>query len=548
MIPRRQARLFSIGISALFFRRYSYGIPHASAASSGVTSLTLSSVTNHEQRNKVHLEKGGMAVTPWTLRAKFAVLFLAFPIVASADWTSMSFGTTTGSSMRCTNAFSGYWGYTTLPLTRISSTGPDGSPSTAIRALGVSPYSISNGGRPNICVQFDAPNPGSYSAWVDARYGYNGEYIATVYVTGTYDPPAGWVNPKYMILGVLYAPPGNRSSVSYNNNTVVGSTTSVSDSFQNAANVTLTMSSDINIFGFGVSETSTASYGYTQQSENSSSVAINQTNSKITGLAGFSDPNYGVNHDYDQIVVWLNPILKFRAGTNRIHWTGFAWDLNDPAHPDMDVIHVPVGCLNGHFSAPHAMAPTCQAIISGPLARTWAQTNVDGSGPGLTGTAPCIPGSGTDLCNLLAADPFSDPTYALTPAPPDYLTSADGRFTACHNSLCQQTIAYQPYITNSYSEGYSTTATQGQSAIRTYSVGWSLDRGLKFSVFDYNFTGNLKYSQTLTWRHQFSKSTNNSNAQVSQFSIIGPDPGYAGPMQFVVYQDNLYGTFVFNAQ
>ncbi len=30
---------------------------------------------------------------------------------------------------------------------------------------------------------------------------------------------------------------------------------------------------------------------------------------------------------------------------------------------------------------------------------------------------------------------------------------------------------------------------------------------------------------------------------------IGPDPGYSGPMQFVVYhQDNLYGTFMFNAQ
>ena len=76
--------------------------------------------------------------------------------------------------MKCTNAFSRYWGSSTLSLTRFSATAPDGSPSPAIKGLNA-PYSVSYGSRPTICVQFDAPNPRSYSAWVDPRYGYNGE-------------------------------------------------------------------------------------------------------------------------------------------------------------------------------------------------------------------------------------------------------------------------------------------------------------------------------------------------------------------------------------
>jgi hypothetical protein len=402
---------------------------------------------------------------------------------------------------------------------------------------------------PTICVQFDAPNPGSYTAWVDAYYGYSNEYIATVYVNATYDPPRGWVNPKFMVLGVLYAPPGNRSSVSYSNNTVVGSSTSVADSFANATNMTITMTNDIKILGFTASATTTASTSYTQENENSSSVSVSQTTTRTSTLAGFTDPATGLNHNYDLIVVWLNPILKFSAGTTRIHWEGYGYDMNDPVYPaDMDIVHVPVGCLNGAFQPPHAMSPTCDALINGPLQRTWAQPNEDGSSPGLTGVVPCVIGSGTDLCSLLESDPFGVPGFAITPPSPGSYTTSDGRFTACHNAQCHSTFNFQPYFTDSYSQSYSTTNTESQTSTRTFSVGFSVDRGLKFTAFHYKFQGNLKIADTLTWRHRFNRQTSQGNTSAAQFSLVGPEPGYSGPSQFIIYQDNLYGTFVFNAQ
>src|SRR5438874_3793883 len=41
----------------------------------------------------------------------------------------------------------------------------------------------------------------------------------------------GYINPKYVILGVTYAPPGPQSFVDYSNSTLLGSTVSISSSF-----------------------------------------------------------------------------------------------------------------------------------------------------------------------------------------------------------------------------------------------------------------------------------------------------------------------------
>src|SRR4051794_37111711 len=42
---------------------------------------------------------------------------------------------------------------------------------------------------------------------------------------------AGLINPKYIIVGVTYAPPGPQSNVSYADSTMVGTTTNLSSSY-----------------------------------------------------------------------------------------------------------------------------------------------------------------------------------------------------------------------------------------------------------------------------------------------------------------------------
>ena len=377
--------------------------------------------------------------------------------------------------------------------------------------------------------------------------------------SGVYTPgTTGSINPKYKIVGVQYAPPGSMSNVTYGDNTVVGSSTSVASSFSTQVASSISITGGVNIFGLlNGQQTTTYSSSYSQEEDSSSSIAVTQTTSASTGLSGYSDPVNGVNHDYDYIFLWLNPVAQFVLFPNQVVWTGYGYDLADTeAYPDIDVEGVQLGCLNGDFyqqyiNGTNTNWTTCEAIFNAPLSRSWAASNVDGSSPALTPTlANSSPPydfcqqTGTDLYNVCQADPFSNSNYVTQNFPPPLgsYTTTDGRFTACHSTGCNTTIDYEPNLTFMYAQGYSTTLTQSQGYKDTYQLGYSTETKGGFLT---SFQLDLKNSVTFTWVDQFSQGTNNSTGQSASFKIVGPAEGYSGPTQFVVYQDNLYGTFVF---
>jgi hypothetical protein len=366
----------------------------------------------------------------------------------------------------------------------------------------------------------------------------------------------------------MYAPPGSKSSVTYADNSVVGTSSSVVDSFSNSVEDSISITTGLSIFGFSTKLTSNSSNTYTQEAESSDTIAVSQTTSYSNGISGYSDPANGINHDYDYIFVWLNPVASFTYwalsnGTNQMVWGGFGYDLNDTAaYPDMDRVGVQLGCLNGDFYAQYAPPTntnwaTCEDVFNTNFNRSWALSNTDGSSPALTPTlANSSPPynfcqqQGTDLYNICQADPYSNPKYQLT-FPSGSTTTTDGRFTACSGSGCDATIDYEPNVNTTYSQGYSTTTTQGQEGKDTYSESYSIES--QFSINDQwgkNFSGNfsdsLTVSHAFTWSEQFNSSTNSSHGQTASFSIAGPAEGYGGPTEFVVYQDNLYAAFMFS--
>jgi hypothetical protein len=395
--------------------------------------------------------------------------------------------------------------------------------------------------------------------------------------SGSITGEGGYVNPKYKIVGVMYAPPGSKSTVTYADNSVVGSSTSVTSTFSSSDTLTISLSGGISIFGFTDKVTTTSSDSYTQQESSSSTVAISQTTSSSTGLSGYSDPVNGLNHDYDYIFLWLNPIAIFAIyplqSPTLVEWTGYGYDLNDtPAYPDMDVIGVQLGCLNGDFysqyeSGSNTNWATCLDVFNYNNAnghdngfwRGWALNNADGSIPALTPTlanssAPydfcSTTYEGTDLYNICQADPFGANLNYTVQFNSGSTTTTDGRFTACSNSGCSATIEYEPDVNKTYSQGYSATVTSSETAKDTYSESFSIEGQLGYSAsgcknYCATFSDSLTTKNTYTWSDQFSYSTNSSNGQTASFSIIGPAEGYNGPPQFVVYQDNLYGTFMF---
>lgn len=421
------------------------------------------------------------------------------------------------------------------------------------------PSNFNPGGDIDIPVSFNPSTAGTYSGSVSATYWSQSAYhyeTITITANGEYAVP-GFVNPKYLIMGVWYDPPGSQSSVCYGNDTVVGNSSTVMSSFSDSITKSISGTS-----GSIWSTTNSQSTTYMQEQDTSTTIAVNQTTSNNHCLGSFQGVSFsGLNHDWDHVFVWLNPIANFGVDNTSspatVVWTGYSWDPSDPTYPDLDVFGIPVGCLNGDFQTSNpAEWSTCQSYFqcpSGPLARCWALNNTDGSGPGLTGFGtPCNPAPNpiTDVCTILAADQFGSSSFTFTPPTPPNLSTPDGRFTACDatHSNCNTVIQYSPGNGNTYSQGYTTTTTQSQGYKNTYSTAYSVENKFQGTSWLSGFNVDLKTTNTLTWVNGFSTSTNTSNGQTSTLTIVAPPPGYTGPSEFVLYQDNLYGTFMLNPQ
>jgi hypothetical protein len=368
--------------------------------------------------------------------------------------------------------------------------------------------------------------------------GYNVSFVPGPGVaSATLLPTLGFINPKYFILGVTYAPPGSQSNVQYGNSTLVGTSTSISDSIANEFAQSFSIGADIGV-GIGAAAsaqstvTATVSTSYTEEKDNSTSISVSKTTTNQDEVRGPAS-SLGVDHDYDVIWLWLNPTLNFSAGPgpNVLQWSGYGYDPSD--FNEMDKYPVTVGWLNGHIPMPPDVATV--------LARSWASTQIwpAGQGPGL---------NAADFAAILAADPFSNPAYTVT-LPAGSHTSTDGRFTMTDNS----NVAYVPGpiggnpITQTYTEAYSTTDAAGQGSKSTGQVGFSLEESFKAGFFAAHISADFKQSYTLTATDQWSQTRATTADQSASLSITGPaaTDNYTGPTEFVVFQDNIYGTFMF---
>jgi hypothetical protein len=352
----------------------------------------------------------------------------------------------------------------------------------------------------------------------------------------------GYVNPKYVILGVTYAPPGPSSFVDYTDSTLVADQTSLSSSFSSSYNVTISVKGGISGWLNG-SVTGTSSTTYTQASNSSSSVTVSKTTSESDKTPGPANAYAGVDHDYDVIWLWLNPVSLFTvyestAGSvTSLTWTGYGYTTAD--QPNMDVYPVYVGWLNGDIAIP----PSVQTVLD----RTWAANEIwpSGQGPGLTTT---------DFETIEAADPYWD----CQPKPTSCPTTVSGtRFTGPISGedfvYVQAPVGGEP-LTQTYTLTDATTTTQGEGATYTFSQMFGMEEDFGAKVFGIGLTATLKESSTFTWVSQWNNQITNSDTLTAELSITGPpcvvsgsvcNPVYTGANEFDVYQDNLYGTFLF---
>jgi hypothetical protein len=377
---------------------------------------------------------------------------------------------------------------------------------------------------------------------------------------------SGYINPRYVILGVTYAPPGSQSYVQYGDTTMIGTSTSLNGSFSDAAGISVSVSDtagdSFQLVGgtLGVSDTTTDTYSttFTDEQDSSSSVAISTTKTWTDKVPGSANSYLGVDHDYDVIWLWLNPLLNFTATEigaqpTTITWTGYSYDADDIN--EMDVYPVYLGWLTGKLSTP---GPNTTDLT--PLERAWAANPAYGQ-IWASGMSPSLLNSSNTAINpadaaiIAAADPFSNSSYKVT-VPAGSLTSSDGRFTLTGNQVVdyvQPPPGGQP-ITQQYTDSTTTTQTQGEGAKYTYQIGYSWENKFTATFLLDSWSSDIKLSDTLTWNDQWSKTNTEQNGVTATSSITGPpcavsgsvcSPVYTGPTEFELFQDNIYNTFMY---
>jgi hypothetical protein len=413
------------------------------------------------------------------------------------------------------------------------------------------------------------------------RSGSQGTYQGSGYTIVMTTPPSGpgcfcavitvpgYVNPKYIVTGVIYAPPGHSSSVDYLNSNLVSSTvttkTTYASQYKEGTAVTISKS----LFGWkngSIDSSSKASSSYTQSTTTTDSTAITVQKTTSTDLLvpGPACDYCGVDHDYDLIAVWLNPV-KLYTLTNGgvVQPNGYGFSTFD--QPGVDVYYVYAGELNGDIPM--------RTSTTTAFARVWAGSNngfqyASGDGPAL---------SAQDEQSILKLDPYFNCTYKSAindavdcPEPPD-----STRYTQSTNASFpyQQPIPGGQPIQKTYGWSYTNTDTQGTDVSVSNSQTYGLEQSFGGKLFGYGYQVTHTQEWTNTYTYETSNQFTSSNTSTATASITGPicndvggacSPQYPPPNAYnpftctalslatsfgqgdnmYIYQDNLFGTFL----
>lgn len=347
--------------------------------------------------------------------------------------------------------------------------------------------------------------------------------IWEVTYTGSYAVP-GYIRPKYQVVGVYYAPPGAKSTATYSNGFMSGTSTNVSNSF--GVNVTASVTANYGVDLFGIldaNSSTTTNYGWEQQQNGSSSISIVQNQSTGSTWPGPASSTLGVDHEYDTIAIWLNPEMGVEVSSpSGVTVTGYYFDPRDPANAP-DIIYLTVGELDGSQAIPSGGTQTA-------LARAW-DTDLGGL-------------DATDFAAILQADPFyANPSF-------DPNTDTSGRYVLPGG--VDQIFSYEPEPQGAqasatvYTSSYNSTDSSSQGGSDKYTVGYTIDGTLSASFFG-TALGQLKASTTFTYTNTWSNTVTSGASQSANFTIYRPlyTDNYTGPINMQIWKDNVYGTFMF---
>jgi hypothetical protein len=318
-------------------------------------------------------------------------------------------------------------------------------------------------------------------------------------------PPA-IMRPNFLILSLLYAPPGNASSAGYSQGQSQGVSTSISNSF--GMGETLSFSASGGFIGQG---SLGVSFGVSGNTQNSQSFQVTTSTTQGSQLKSTSD---AADHSQDRFFLWLNPqVTVTQTGLN----TG-TYSVAPPPGQPMDIIDVNVHELqNPSLIPPSKMGPQ---LIHGMTL------------PGLAGL------TAADYSSILSLDPFInlDPT-----APP---TDAS-RFVYVDTQYLEGPDYKGPSgsadpNSNSFNVSDSQVSSQSQSESLSYNAGFSVGGKVDLAIFG---SSSLDAKTSLTWTQSTSFGTSSGTTHQASVTLGTQTPQL--DCWIDIYEDTLYHTFLF---
>ena len=303
--------------------------------------------------------------------------------------------------------------------------------------------------------------------------------------------------PKYKVLTVVYAPPGrlggSTSLVSYESGSSWGSSSSVTDAFKEQYSVTATVSA-------GLLATNQAGVGFSFARNFIDTSTTDVRKSSSTTIQSAGPPVDGIDHDRDQIWLWLNPVLEVSLPSDN----HIEWEVDDSALMILQFVYV------GWLKNPESMNPGVRQTLES------------------YGITPA------DYPAILQADPFAN-----GPIPVD-----TNRYKPLNT-----TFPYQPpFAPNDPTPTLSFLSTYSSSDLSTSSVSneYSPSLFLEGEVSWIQLV-KLKLKSELRWTWTDTRSLTNSagTSETARVTIGGPSFAYSGPTIMAVYYDVLYKSFLF---
>ena len=317
---------------------------------------------------------------------------------------------------------------------------------------------------------------------------YCSQFFGYAYLT--LPPPVNFtVFPKFLIGSVIYVPPGQGSSITYGAGTVTGSTMSTTSSWNNSSSVGVS----IGIFSI--------TFGNNFGGQTTHSVDMQKT--VTTNITYRAPPSDWVNHDYDQIQIFLG--VNVNASVDYLGNVTWGLDFSQVLDRGFAVTGYDItgGCLRPNSPIPPSQCAATLNFLSSV---------------GITSA---------DYPSILGANPFAYPNAPPTPDPRRYVRI--------------DSLSYLPDPTGRtvvYTENNSTTITNSE----TTSYGYSVAAGLSAS---YDGTS-LRTPDTFTFGSSSTTSNRTGSTNSSAFSLSMPSFEYTGPNTLFVYLDTVFKTFMFS--